>query len=74
MIILRTKTFMDRQAATIDSLKEDLRILRELILEKNKFIERQQNEIYEQKQLNKSLTCKLDTMTERLSGMVISYG
>jgi hypothetical protein len=70
MLILR-KT--ELHCIQIDEMQREITILRELLKEKNEFIGLQQNKINDLERQNRTLASKIDNMTERLAGSVISY-
>jgi len=71
MLIMRKTELLLIQ---ITELEREITTLRELLKTKNEFIGLQQNKINDFERQNRILTNKVDTMTERLAGSVISYG
>ncbi len=71
MLILRKTEF---QFIRIDALEHEIASLRELLKMKNELVAKQVNELCDLARQNRLLTSKVDTMTERLQGSVVSYG
>lgn len=71
MLILRKTELLSIQ---IERLQQETAILKELLKTKNEYIGMQQNKISDLERQNRILTYKVDNITERLQGSVLSYG
>lgn len=71
MLVLKKTELLHIQ---IDGLQQEIHSLRELLKTKNELIGLQQNKISDLEHQNRILTNKVDNITERLQGSVLSYG
>ncbi len=71
MLILKKAELLSIQ---IERLQQETTILKELLKTKNEYIGMQQNKISDLARQNRILTYKVDNITERLQGSVLSYG